>query len=487
MTDFPLVRELSPVPDPAACCERLAGWSHRVWLDSGSDAGQLGRHSFLSADPCALVIAEGKRVSRLTMPDGPREAGAGDALAALRDLVAPFRAQPVPGLPPFQGGVAGYIGYEFGGTLEELPPPSSDGLGIPDLFFGLYDWTLAWDHLEGRAWLISTGIPEHGASRQRRAAARLADVLELLDGVACMTVREPPRHRALPSGSAALSCGELHSSLTHAEYIAAIHRVREYILAGDIYQANITQRFQLPVAEDPWTLYQRLRAHNPAPFSAFLDFDGVAIASVSPERFLRLTNAGVVEARPIKGTRPRGSTDASDAALARELLRSEKDRAEHVMIVDLMRNDLSRVCATGSVRVPELFALERYATVHHLVSTITGRLEAGRDAIDLLRATFPGGSITGAPKIRAMEIIAELEPVRRDVYCGTIAYLSLSGAMDASIVIRTAVIKDGQAYCSAGGGIVADSEPEAEYAESWNKARGLLDILGSARPAAYGV
>ena len=477
------------MPDPAACCERLAGWSHRMWLDSGSDAARLGRYSFLSADPCLTIEAEGHRVFRTSRHDGGnREAVGSDALHALREAMAPFRTDPVPGLPPFQGGLAGYVGYEFGGTLEKLSPPPGDGLGVPDLAFGLYDWTLAWDHLQKRAWLVSTGIPEDGPARRRRAEARMADVLDRLRGSpgGVATRPSPDDPHGAPPDAAGPRDGELSSSLSHAEYLAIVRRVREYILAGDVYQANIAQRFRIAIDEDPWTLYGRLRARNPAPFSAFLEFGELVIASVSPERFLRLTSTGHVEARPIKGTRPRGSTPAGDDELARELLHSGKDRAEHVMIVDLMRNDLSRVCETGSVRVPELFALEKYATVHHLVSTVTGELRRGCDAVDLLRATFPGGSITGAPKIRAMEIIAELEPVRRDAYCGTIAYLALSGALDASIVIRTALIKDGQAYCSAGGGIVADSDPEAEYAESWNKARGLLDVLGAARPAGYG-
>ena len=486
MTDGPLVRELSPPPDPAACCERLAGWSHRVWLDSGSDATRLGRYSFLSADPCLVIEARGGRAFRTRLPGGTREASEADALSALRQAIAPFRRDSVPDLPPFQGGLVGYIGYEFGGTLETLPPPRAGGLGIPDLAFGLYDWTLAWDHQEGRAWLISTGLPEQGPARVARAEARMTDVLQRLMGrgpLSSIATHARERRPASPTDAGVSREPALSSSLSHAEYLAAVRRVQEYILAGDVYQANITQRFRMPIDEDPWTLYTRLRAGNPAPFSAYLDFPGLAVASVSPERFLRLTSRGVAEARPIKGTRPRGATPAEDEALARELLGSEKDRAEHVMIVDLMRNDLSRVCATGSVRVPELFALERYATVHHLVSTVVGELRPECDAIDLLRATFPGGSITGAPKIRAMEIIAELEPVRRDLYCGTIAYLSVTGALDASIVIRTALIRDGQAYCSAGGGIVADSDPEAEYVESWNKVRGLLDVIGPALPA----
>jgi para-aminobenzoate synthetase component 1 len=269
----------------------------------------------------------------------------------------------------------------------------------------------------------------------------------------------------------------LRSSFTHAEYLNAVNRVRDYIFAGDIFQANLSQRFEAPIAEPPWELYCRLRAKNPAPFAAFLDLPGYAVVSASPERFMRVDAGGHVETRPIKGTRPRGIGPEHDAALGRALTESPKDRAENLMIVDLIRNDLSRVCAPGSVRVRELFALERFATVHHLVSTVVGDLVPGADARDLLRASFPGGSITGAPKLRAMEIIAELEPSARGVYCGAIGYWSATGELDTSIAIRTAVAKDGQVYLNAGGGIVADSDAEQEYRETLDKARGLIDAL----------
>ncbi|HXI19742.1 MAG TPA: aminodeoxychorismate synthase component I, partial [Gemmatimonadales bacterium] len=272
----------------------------------------------------------------------------------------------------------------------------------------------------------------------------------------------------------------LRSSFTHRGYLDAVTRVREYIVAGDIFQANLSQRLEAPLEEDPWHFYRRLREMNPAPFAAYLEFDGVYVASASPERFLLVDPAGRVETRPIKGTRPRGLSPRHDAELSRELHGSEKDRAENLMIVDLLRNDLSRVCGPGTVRVPELFALEGYRSVHHLVSTVTGELAPGRDALDLLAASFPGGSITGAPKVRAMEIIAELEPSRRGIYCGSIGYLSVTGAMDTSIVIRTVVSLGGRAYFSAGGGIVADSDPEQEYRETLDKARAIVATFGAA-------
>ena len=276
----------------------------------------------------------------------------------------------------------------------------------------------------------------------------------------------PQRHGAAASyGVKAEGWDEslaIRSSFTRDGYLAAVQTVRDYIYAGDIFQANFSQRFEAPLRESPWTLYTRLRARNAAPFAAYMDLPDATILSASPERFLRIDRAGRVETRPIKGTRPRGLGPEHDAALGHALTESEKDRAENLMIVDLMRNDLSRVCLPGTVRVPELFTLERYATVHHLVSTVVGQLAPGGDALDVVRAAFPGGSITGAPKLRSMEIIAELEPSQRGVYCGSIGYWSLTGDLDTSIAIRTVVARNGRVYFSAGGGIVADSVPEQE-------------------------
>jgi aminodeoxychorismate synthase component I len=266
---------------------------------------------------------------------------------------------------------------------------------------------------------------------------------------------------------------EFQSGFTRSEYLQAVERVRQYILTGDIFQANLSQRFEAPWPGDPFEFYRRLTAANPAPFAAYFQGDGYTIASASPERFLRVDPDGQVETRPIKGTRRRGETPAEDRRLADELLASAKDRAENVMIVDLLRNDLSKVCRPGSVDVPALCALESHPTVHHLESIVTGRLEEGRSAADLLRAAFPGGSITGAPKVRAMEILAELEPVARGVYCGAIGWLSVTGAMDTSIAIRTVTLQGGRATFHAGGGIVADSAPALEYQETLDKAAGI--------------
>jgi para-aminobenzoate synthetase component 1 len=272
----------------------------------------------------------------------------------------------------------------------------------------------------------------------------------------------------------------VRSNFTRAGYLDAVQRVIDYVFAGDIFQANLSQRLEAPLVGTPLDLYRRLRHSNPAPFSAYLDYGDVVVASSSPERFLRVEPGGRVETRPIKGTRPRGLSPEHDAALAQALAESDKDRAENVMIVDLLRNDLSRVCRAGTVQVPELFTIEHYATVHHLVSTVVGELASGRGPVDLLRAAFPGGSITGAPKVRAMQIIAELEPTQRAVYCGAIGYLSRTGALDTSIVIRTCLVLGREVYFQVGGGIVADSDPELEYRETLDKARGLIAALAPA-------
>jgi para-aminobenzoate synthetase component 1 len=490
----PLLERLPSGLTAEACAARLGARPWFTWLDSGSDATGLGRWSFLCADPWAALRATGTRTERRGA-DGGWQPVEGDVLAALDRELAPLLTTPADGGPPFQGGAAGYIGYDWGRVLEpRIPASTAADLGLPDAMFGLYDVVLAWDHHLGEGWIVSTGCPGQGQAREERARARLTEVLQWL---------------ALPAGTALgdalLACpGSLHgttgaapnypvigvedaeavglrSTFTHRGYLSAVQRVREYILAGDIFQANLSQRFQAPLPETPGRLYARLRRRNPAPFGAWLSLDDVTILSVSPERFLRLDGAAV-ETRPIKGTRPRGLGPMHDEALGKELTESEKDRAENVMIVDLLRNDLSRVCAPGTVRVPELFHLEQHPTVLHLVSTVTGTLRPEYRAADLLRAAFPGGSITGAPKVRAMEIIAELEPTQRGPYCGMIGYVSVTGTMDTNIAIRTCVVREGTVYFSGGGGIVADSEPELEYRETLHKVQGIVRTLAD-RPA----
>jgi len=463
-----IAHELVPPPDPADCCERFGGLPYRIFLDSAAKGTALGRYSFLMAEPAAVVRRKG--------------ADSGGALDEVRALLEPRMAAPISGLPPFQTGAAGYIAYDWGRTLERLPAPRYDDLDLPDVVFGVYDWVVAWDHEQSRAWVIARSARElqralvfverpfqgRGPGDPERAALRTDHG----------NPSTPPSYPVDPAW-ADPRIG-LRSSFTHDGYLAAVNRVREYIFAGDIFQANLSQRFDAPLTEAPWDVYRRLRARNAAPFAAYLDLPGAVVLSASPERFLRVDATGLVETRPIKGTRPRGIGPEHDAALGRALTESAKDRAENLMIVDLIRNDLSRVCAPGTVRVRDLFALERFATVHHLVSTVVGQLQPGTSALDLLRAAFPGGSITGAPKVRAMEIIAELEPSARGVYCGAIGYWSVTGELDTNIAIRTAVCRDGRVYLSAGGGITADSNAEQEYRETLDKARGLVDALATA-------
>ena len=490
----PLVQSLGELDDPAEVAEAFLDLPYLLLLDSAAGApgpGEthpLGRFSFLTADPVVVVRSKGSRTE--IGEGGSWRPVAGDALGVVRDLLAGWKAEPVAGLPPFQGGAAGYLGYDYGAVLERLPAPRYDDLAIPDVVLGLYDWVIAWDHRVGAAWLVSTGQPAEGEARAGRARDRLDEILRRLAtrrmntgaarGAALAAPADAPGGAPsypLPGIDGAATIG-LRSTFTHRGYLDAVARVREYIVAGDIFQANLSQRFQAPLTEPPFRLYRRLRRRNPAAFAAYLGFGDLAVASASPERFLLLDpDRRQVETRPIKGTRPRGLGPMHDAALGLALSESDKDRSENVMIVDLLRNDLSRVCRAGTVRVPELFALEQHPTVHHLVSTVVGELQAGADAVDLVRAAFPGGSITGAPKVRAMEIIAELEPTRRGVYCGAIGYLSATGALDTSIVIRTFLALRGQVYFQAGGGIVADSDPEQEYRETLDKARALIQTL----------
>jgi para-aminobenzoate synthetase component 1 len=485
----PLVLELVPAPDPLEACARLADLGFLVLLDSAADPEHLGRYSFLAAGPFTAVRSKGALTQRLV--DGRWTRVAEDPLEHTRRLLAPYATEPVAGIPPFQGGAAGYLGYDWGAMLERIPRPRHDDLAIPDVLLGLYDWVIAWDHPARRAWLVSTGMPEQGSARTDRAARRIAFVKQRLTngkgetrngkrGSFARHVSRVPfpvsRFGCAPSYPVPDAPG-VRSNFTRPGYLEAVARVIEYIRAGDIFQANLSQRLQASLVGAPFELYRRLRRRNPAPFAAFLDFGDVVVASSSPERFLRVHDGRRVETRPIKGTRPRGAGPEEDAALALALAESEKDRAENVMIVDLLRNDLSRVCRPGSVRVPELFALEHYATVHHLVSTVVGELAAEQGPVELVRAAFPGGSITGAPKVRAMQVIAELEPTERGVYCGAIGYLSVTGALDTSIVIRTYLVLDRDVYFQVGGGIVADSDPEQEYRETLDKARSLIAAL----------
>jgi para-aminobenzoate synthetase component 1 len=356
---------------------------------------------------------------------------------------------------PFTGGLLGFLGYDFGSRLEWLPVTAASDLQMPAARFGLYAWALISDHHCETAHLIfHPGLPDEHRTRLTRLFESAWQ----------------PEHTSFHLDS------QFVADLERSEYRYAIERIQQYIQAGDCYQVNFAQRFRARCTGDPWQAYRALRAACPTPYSGFMIMERGAVVSLSPERFLRLAK-GTVNTRPIKGTRPRRGDPKADLAEAQALLASEKDRAENLMIVDLLRNDLGRSCEIGSVRVPELFSLESYPNVHHLVSSVSGTLATGKDALDLLAGSFPGGSITGAPKIRAMQIIDELEPTRRSIYCGSLLYLDVRGEMDSSIAIRTLLISDGQATCWGGGGIVADSAWQAEYQETLDKVKVLMETL----------
>jgi para-aminobenzoate synthetase component 1 len=462
--ELPLVEELAPGLTPREVCLRLSALPHLLFLDSSEPHPEIGRYSFVTADPFAWLTSRGP--------------GGADPFATLAARLASLPSLPtIPALPPFQGGAAGLFGYDLCHHIERLPRPRFDEFGTPDLAVGIYDWVIAFDHLRDSAWIVSTGLPEIDRGRRRaRAAERLAFVRTVLKRSPPVTVKaipetvEPILRFPLPQLPGLLS------NFDRPGYLGAVRRAIEYVHAGDCFQVNLSQRLLHPATLAPLDLYSRLRERNPSPFSAYFDLGDFAIASASPERFLRVEN-GVVQTRPIKGTRPRGASPAEDAREAAELLGSAKDRAENVMIIDLLRNDLGRVCAYGSVRVSAVCELESYRSVHHLVSEVRGHLRPGMRAVDLLRAAFPGGSVTGAPKVRAMEIIAELEPTARGPYCGSLGYIGFDGTMDASILIRTFTVGRGWVQFPVGGGVVADSTPEGEYAETLVKAEGMLRAL----------
>lgn len=431
--------------DPSHYFSRLNQAPGAVLLDAGQPHGRTARFDLMSAWPVQQLQPHAEesatqfaqRLRQALQSLGPASLSTDCAL-------------------PFAGGLLGYLGYDFGRHIEHCLAPRTRDLQLADASLGLYAWALITDHQQRSSQLLFH--PALDETEQQRLIALFSQPT---------TDVAPPFKLLAP----------FQAQQSAAQYAQAFARIQTYIAAGDCYQVNYAQRFQAAYRGSPWTAYQHLRQACPTPFAGYLALGGDnAILSLSPERFLRVSQ-GQVETRPIKGTRPRGSEPSSDQAAARELLASSKDRAENLMIVDLLRNDLGRSCATGSVRVPELFSLESYPNVHHLVSSITARLAPGKDALDLLLGSFPGGSITGAPKIRAMQIIDELEPCQRGIYCGSLLYLDVRGEMDSSIAIRTLLLEDGQAYCWGGGGIVADSACEAEYRESISKVSVLLGSL----------
>jgi len=489
---------------PGALLEALRGEGYPWLLESALRPHPLARFSFVGADPWAVVrgfVRHGRAWAevccrREVHPDlaaGTRSVP-GDPLETASRLLPPRPSgdpDPAGDAPPFVGGAVGYLGYELAGAFEPAAPAPPHPSTLPDLVLLLVDRLVAIDHETGRVWAVGLGMGRGPAEARRRAHAAADALAASWDGVADRLVSAAGADGAsAPAGAPARAAapGDRDAAgpatLDAGEYRGAVQAILERIAAGDVYQACLTRGLEAPFAGDPWALYRVLRRTNPAPFAAYLELPEAAVVSSSPERFLCVDAQGGVESRPIKGTRPRSADAVADAALGSELAASAKDRAENLMIVDLVRNDLGRVCRPGSVEVPELFRIEAYARVHQMVSVIRGRLAPGRRARDAVRAAFPPGSMTGAPKLAAMHLLSRLEPGPRGVYAGALGYLDARGGGDLSVVIRTIVVAGDRARLHTGGGIVADSDPAAEHAEALDKAAALLEALGEARRGA---
>lgn len=431
---------------------RIRDEKNVVFLDSAKDKENLGRYSILACNPRFVITSKERNIyidDKLINDNDPF-----DELQALMDKYKKSYKSEL----PFVGGFVGYLSYDLKNFVEKIDITTVDDINIPDMFFGLYDGAIVVDHLEDEIFITDSEIDEHGESR--------VDYIETL--LNCSVEKINLKKHTTKS--------DVRSNFTRENYMKAINRVREYIRSGDIYQANMTQRFESKLRDTPFELYEKLREINPAPFASYIDFGEGHIVSSSPERFIKIRD-GEIETRPIKGTRPRSDNEEENRKNREELINSEKDKSELLMIVDLERNDISKIAKTGTVKVTELFKLETYATVYHLVATIKATIDEKYSISDCIKATFPGGSITGAPKIRAMEVIDELEPTSRSLYTGSIGYIDLNQNMDLNIVIRTFICKDDTAYFQAGGGIVWDSDAEAEYQESLDKAFALKKAL----------
>ena len=441
------------------------------FMDSQMGPEKLGRFSFMGAEPFLIVKSKGRLVEIKEKAKGKRQKAKvrrflENPFVILKELLNKYKSDFYHDEIPFLSGAVGYFSYDLCHFLEELPSTAIDDIDAPDMWVGFYDGIVAVDNLKGKAYKVAPS-PRRGEGRGEG------------DNVSNFS----PHLNPLPKGERKYY-SPIESNFLKEAYIAAINRAKEYIKEGDIYQVNLSQRFKTGLVMPPFELYRKLKAINPAPFAAYLDCGDAQIISASPERFLKIdAGSRYIETRPIKGTRPRGKTPVEDERLGNELINSPKDRAEHIMIVDLERNDLGRVCEYGTVKWSEPMTLEKYATVFHLVSTVSGRLRNDVDAVDCLINCFPGGSITGAPKIRSMEIIDELEPTKRAVYTGAMGYIGFNGNMDTNIVIRTFLAKAGKLYFQVGGGIVADSDPEAEYQETLDKARALIEACGALTPS----
>jgi para-aminobenzoate synthetase component I len=453
-----LKHEIPYQTNSAELFAKIADWPWAVFLDSGQPMSQFGRYDIMVANPFVRLVTNGEQTVIL---DGMGERSSkNDPFELLKETLSPYRIAKTE--LPFEGGAIGYFAYDLARRVEHLPSVSLDAENMAQMMVGIYDWALVVDHKLRRTYLVSHGM----------------NVETEVDWPSLCATFDGPLMQATQTDFKISSA--LQSNMDYIQYSAAFNRVKQYIHEGDCYQVNLAQRFSAQAQGDAWFAYLALREISPAPFMSYMNMgdaqSALQILSASPERFLQV-HGKHVETRPIKGTRPRSANPEEDASNARDLQNSPKDRAENLMIVDLLRNDISKVCETGSVRADKLFALESFANVHHLVSTVTGKLAQDKTAIDILRACFPGGSITGAPKLRSMEIIEELEPNRRGLYCGAIGYVGFDGNMDTNIAIRTAVYSHHEIRFYAGGGVVADSELAKEYRETLDKASSMLSLI----------
>ncbi|BEH09659.1 anthranilate synthase component I [Geobacter sulfurreducens subsp. ethanolicus] len=468
---IPVCREIMADMDtPVSAFRKLDDGRYAFLLESIEGGEKWARYTFLGASPSTVIRSRGNTVEIITNGE-TRSVTTDDPLGFVRDFLARFRPVEIPGLPRFFGGAVGYLGYDMVRHFERLPTDKPAVIGAWDSCFLITDTIVIFDNMRQKITVVSNAHQDEGVS----AEAAYADAVARIDGIIARLKAPLP---AQPAAAAARKVS-FSSNITREAFEDAVERAKEYVRAGDIIQVVLSQRFSGELTVDPLDIYRVLRTLNPSPYMFFLRLDDTLVVGASPEVMVRREGSRV-ELRPIAGTRPRGATPEQDEQLAEELLADPKERAEHVMLVDLGRNDLGRVCRTGTVKVSVLMVIERYSHVMHIVSNVQGELAEGRDAFDVVRATFPAGTLSGAPKVRAMEIIDELEPVRREVYGGAVGYFSFSGTMDLAIAIRTLVIRDGVVHLQAGAGIVADSDPASEYQETVNKAMAVVKAIETA-------
>lgn len=468
---IPVCREIMADMDtPVSAFRKLDDGRYAFLLESIEGGEKWARYTFLGASPSTVIRSRGTTVEIITNGE-TRSVTTDDPLGFVRDFLARFRPVEIPGLPRFFGGAVGYLGYDMVRQFERLPTDKPAVIGAWDSCFLITDTIVIFDNMRQKITVVSNAHLDEGVSVE----AAYADAVARIDGIIARLKAPLP---AQPAAAAARKVS-FSSNITREAFEDAVERAKEYVRAGDIIQVVLSQRFSGELTVDPLDIYRVLRTLNPSPYMFFLRLDDTLVVGASPEVMVR-REGNRVELRPIAGTRPRGATPEQDEQLAEELLADPKERAEHVMLVDLGRNDLGRVCRTGTVKVSELMVIERYSHVMHIVSNVQGELAEGRDAFDVVRATFPAGTLSGAPKVRAMEIIDELEPVRREVYGGAVGYFSFSGTMDLAIAIRTLVIRDGVVHLQAGAGIVADSDPASEYQETVNKAMAVVKAIETA-------